>query len=369
MLLPEKPKMVQICASLDPKLGGPHKVIVETNKFFASRYNYRLLIFGNSIAKKEPSIVNPTLQKNRFGFMLRKPNHETINAIRDADILIIHGYYLWSTLIGFYYSKTKNIFLMPHGSLENYQDKNGKLRKFIFRFIAFFLLRKRSIHFLVGSEPEVISVRKKFPSNTISVVGLGIESNLNTIEDSNIHQPIKLYCLSRLSHKKRIDLCIRALQKLNLQNRNYHLNIYGTGDISLESELKYLVKELRMDDFVTFHGHVDGQAKDSAIINSDIFLLPSENENFAVAVAESIAFGKPVVVSKFVAMHEFVDQHNVGLTIETLELDELVAAIEEISKNFSTYQKNCVSSAPLLSWDAVIIRWFDAIENNLVENV
>jgi glycosyltransferase involved in cell wall biosynthesis len=104
-----------------------------------------------------------------------------------------------------------------------------------------------------------------------------------------------------------------------------------------------------------------------AIKNSDILLLPSENENFAVAVAESISFGKPVVVSKFVAMHEFVDRFKAGITIDCLEIDEIVLAIEQISDNFSIYQRNCLTSARLLDWNEVFKRWHEVIESNLVE--
>jgi glycosyltransferase involved in cell wall biosynthesis len=155
------------------------------------------------------------------------------------------------------------------------------------------------------------------------------------------------------------------MSKLNEGNIQYHLDIYGTGDQFLENELNDLVKDLNLGEQVTFKGHVGGESKDLAIQNSDILLLPSENENFAVAVAESIAFGKPVVVSKFVAMHEFVDTHSTGLTLDELDVQKLVSAIKEVSNNFSTYQENCMASAHLLAWKEVIERWFHVIDSSL----
>jgi glycosyltransferase involved in cell wall biosynthesis len=358
-------KIVQVTATLDPKLGGPHSVVDNTTHFFNKKYDNKLLIFGTSVKYYENSIENSTLRNNRYGFIFGIPKLETRLAIKHSNILIIHGYFLWSTLIALYFSKTRNIFLMPHGSLELYQAKKGKVRKRIFSQIVYFLLRGREIHFLVGSNPEVVSVRESFPNSKISVVGLGIEPRTFREASSQFHFPIKLFCLSRIANKKRIDLCIRALNKLNEEKDKYFLDIYGEGDHILENELKQLVKELNLGDQVSFNGHVDGKSKDLAIQNSDILLLPSENENFAVAVAESIAFGKPVVVSKFVAMHEFVDTHSTGITIDNLDVDKLVSAIKEISNQYSTFQKNCIASAHLLAWDEVMKRWFQVIDSSL----
>jgi glycosyltransferase involved in cell wall biosynthesis len=358
-------KVVQISASLDPELGGPHKVVDETHKFLQEKYLAQLLIFGTSVGTYKNSIVNSTSNNNRYGFVLGIPRIEARLAIKQATIILIHGYYLWSTLIALYFSSTRNIFLMPHGSLELYQAKKGKFRKIIFKKLCNLLLKDRSIHFLVGSSSESVSVRQSFPNSKISVVGLGVKLSNAIKINSRIHSPIKLFCLCRITNKKRIDLCIRAMSKLNEGNSEYHLDIYGSGDHFLENELKELVEDLNLGEQVSFKGHVDGELKDLAIQNSDILLLPSENENFAVAVAESIAFGKPVVVSKFVAMHEFVDTHSTGLTIEALDVDELVCAIKDVTNKFSTFQENCIASAPLLAWEEVIKNWFQVFENNL----
>jgi len=365
MISAKKVDMVQVSATLDPKLGGPHNVVEQTLPLFFEKYNSLLLVFGTSVINSKNVIENYTFRNNHYGFICGIPKLETRLVIKKSKILLIHGYYLWSTLIALYFSSTRNIFLMPHGSLELYQEQKGRIRKRIFTKIVSLLLKGRKIHFLVGSNPEVVSVSHSFPNSEISVVGLGTQlPNLTNIR-SQIHSPIKLFCLSRIASKKRIDLCIRAISKLNEGNNKYHLDIYGTGNHILENELNELVKNLNLGEQVSFKGHVEGESKNLAIHNSDILLLPSENENFAVAVAESIAFGKPVVVSKFVAMHEFVDANSAGLTIDELDVDKLVSAIEEISNEFSTYQENCIRSAHLLAWEEVFKRWIHVIDNSM----
>ena len=47
-----------------------------------------------------------------------------------------------------------------------------------------------------------------------------------------------------------------------------------------------------------FVGPVYGAAKDALLQNTDLFVLPTLNENFGIAVAEALASGVPAIVSK-----------------------------------------------------------------------
>jgi len=49
---------------------------------------------------------------------------------------------------------------------------------------------------------------------------------------------------------------------------------------------------------VTFKGEVLGSEKEAAYQSSDLFVLPTNTENFGIVVAESLANGTPVIVSK-----------------------------------------------------------------------
>jgi glycosyltransferase involved in cell wall biosynthesis len=197
----------------------------------------------------------------------------------------------------------------------------------------------------------------------MTVVGLGVEANnIEARTKYNPSEPIRLFCVTRISEKKRIDLCIKALCELNKTKIRYTLQIIGSGDYILEGELRKLISELNLDNQVVFSGFLEGLQKTNAIAGADIFLLPSENENFAVAVAESISAGKPVVVSKFVAMHEFVDRHQTGITIKSLEVDELASAIESVHRDYLKFQQNCIDSSPLLRWEEVQKNWLRALD-------
>jgi glycosyltransferase involved in cell wall biosynthesis len=368
MKLQTFPNIIQISASLDRRLGGPATVVSDTFPFINEKYGSELIVFGPNSLIKDALQVS-TLFNNRYGFPKKTLKKRISEKLKNADLVLIHGFYLFSTLLAVSIAKNSKIMILPHGSLEEYQQKTGRFRKAVFDWLLIKKLGKRNLNFMVASDSEAHNINRRFPKAEVITVGLGISIFQRALEESNkLHSPISLLSFSRIANKKRIDLSIRAVKSLREKGLDFKLEIYGDGESDLKSKLKTLVSELELTEFVKFNGYVQASNFNEVFKNTDIFLLPSENENFAVAVAESIAFGKPVVVSKFVAMHDFVDKHNTGLTINSLEVDELVTAIEEISNNFASYQKNCVSSASLLDWDVVIKRWFDAIEINLVEN-
>lgn len=352
--------LMQVSATVDKRLGGPTAVVRGLNTYLSKHFQLCLFVFGKSEFANGDITIIPSLRDNRFGFFTLPLRKQLRMKIATVDILLIHGYYLFSTLYSVAISKTDKIFLMPHGSLESYQEKRGKFRKRLFRLAMRIALQNRKIRFLVASDAEVKSILALFPRVQIDKVGLGIPESIangkNVLNEK--HKPVRLLCFSRISQKKRIDLCIRALAELNKDEIRFLLTIVGTGDPVLIKELKSLCKKMNLDDQVEFRGHVADEVEVRRVFEeSDIFLLPSENENFAIAVAESIGFSVPVIVSKFVAMHDFVDEYSTGLTLVSLSVSDMVDAILRVEFDYTSFRKNCEKFRNLLSWSNTSKNW------------
>jgi glycosyltransferase involved in cell wall biosynthesis len=64
---------------------------------------------------------------------------------------------------------------------------------------------------------------------------------------------------------------------------------------------------------VSFHGHVDHAAAQSAIKNARFLILPSEcYENFPLTIVEAFSCGTPVICSRLGAMQEIVTEGGTG---------------------------------------------------------
>ncbi len=130
-------------------------------------------------------------------------------------------------------------------------------------------------------------------------------------------QPIVLF-LSRLHYKKRPELLIEALGRLHAQDPElpFQLLLAGSAaEASYEASLRQQVAQGGLGDRVTFAGFVAGRDKELALQGSDLFALPSFAENFAIAVAEALAAGLPVLVTPAVQLAPEVAAAQAGWVI------------------------------------------------------
>jgi glycosyltransferase involved in cell wall biosynthesis len=67
---------------------------------------------------------------------------------------------------------------------------------------------------------------------------------------------------------------------------------------------------------VFFPGMLTGDAKWGALYFSEAFALISHQENFGIAVAESLACGRPVLISNKVNIWREIDEDNAGLAAD-----------------------------------------------------
>ena len=98
--------------------------------------------------------------------------------------------------------------------------------------------------------------------------------------------------LGRLHEKKGVDLLIKAFASLG-QDRG---QLVIAGPCADENYLQHL-RELAHDLSVVFTGMLSGNLKWGALRAADVFVLPSHQENFGIAIAEALACGTPVLIS------------------------------------------------------------------------
>jgi glycosyltransferase involved in cell wall biosynthesis len=106
-----------------------------------------------------------------------------------------------------------------------------------------------------------------------------------------------LLFLGRLHEKKGCDLLIRAFARNAAMVPGVDLVIAGPDHEGLKSKLQRLAEKFGIANRVHWPGMISGDIKWGAIRASDAFVLPSHQENFGVAIIESLAVGRPVLIS------------------------------------------------------------------------
>jgi glycosyltransferase involved in cell wall biosynthesis len=106
--------------------------------------------------------------------------------------------------------------------------------------------------------------------------------------------------LGRLSAKKSPDLLLRAFAevKKRLEGTQLRLVFAGPDESRMKVQLEQMAEQLGVAQEVHFVGPVFGQEKWAAYRDADVFVLPSQNENFGNAAAEAVAAGTPVIITE-----------------------------------------------------------------------
>jgi glycosyltransferase involved in cell wall biosynthesis len=106
--------------------------------------------------------------------------------------------------------------------------------------------------------------------------------------------------IGRLSHKKGLDILIRALAAVAQRVPDVRLAIVGPDDEGLKPRLMEIALAAGVANRIVFTGMLTGDDKLAALAAADVWALPSHTENFGVAVAEALAAGCACVVSPMV---------------------------------------------------------------------
>lgn len=228
-----------------------------------------------------------------------------LKQIRAADIVFLHGYYLWWTPVAAAacVALKTPYFILPHGSLTQRQQAFSRRKKAIFDTTLARPVRRFARGFITTADVERSEVKAKFPNSMVTVARLGVDPPIHHPQTARtgLNSPIRLLSLSRLAPKKRLDLCFEALQQVRLDGMDAELWVAGEGDAPFTRRLQELVAQLDLHKYVHFVGHVIGLDKTLLFDGSDVFLLPSDDENFGIAPIEAMMAGCPVIVSSKVA--------------------------------------------------------------------
>jgi len=132
--------------------------------------------------------------------------------------------------------------------------------------------------------------------------------------------------LSRFDRKKGLDLLIPAFERARRAYPAAKLVLAGEGDVALVGGLKSEIERLGLGKDVLWTGFLTGEAKQAALADADLFVLPSYSENFGIAAVEAMNAGLPLIVSDQTAVHREISEANAGLTVPC-EIEALASAL------------------------------------------
>ncbi|MBI1870485.1 MAG: glycosyltransferase [Chlamydiae bacterium] len=254
-----------------------------------------------------------------------------LKMVRWADVVHLTAVYSFPTIPTLLMCRllSKPIVWSPRGSLERWDGSRRLLVKRIWEWICRHVMPQRTfLH--VTSEEEAKASETCFKKIPTRIVPNGVDIPAE-VKHTNGNGTLRLLYLSRLDPKKGLENLLQACQLLN-QNKplKWTLKIAGFGEPSYVRKIEALLKESNFGNQVEMVGKVEGDEKEKWFQDTDVFIFPSHTENFGVVVAESLAHGIPVIVSRGTPWKR-VEEKDCGLWVEN-HPESLAQAIEKISK-------------------------------------
>jgi glycosyltransferase involved in cell wall biosynthesis len=160
--------------------------------------------------------------------------------------------------------------------------------------------------------------------------------------------------LGRLSSKKSPELLLESFARMEKEvaGKEVWLAFAGPDESGMEARLREVARNQGVENRVVFSGAVFDDMKWAAYGDADIFVLPSQNENFGNTAAEAAAFGTPVVVTENCGVARIL-QDRAAIVVKH-ETEELMRAVQQILRDPSVHQRLSEGGKRLrgeLGWD------------------
>jgi glycosyltransferase involved in cell wall biosynthesis len=343
-------KILRIISSVDPKGGG----VIEGVR----QLQGPLVRMGHDVdiaccdapdapwlCESEEGLNIYALGPSRFGYAftsrllpwLRK-NVANYDAVIVEGIWQYHSFAVWLALAG----KSTPYFVFTHGMLDPWFKRNyplKHLKKCLYWPWAEYRVLRDARSVIFTCEEERLLARESFSKYRCreSVTSYGTAAppvNKQELIDSFLKAYSELrgkrlfLFLSRIHEKKGCDLLIKAFSQVFRENPDVHLVMAGPDQTGWLGRLKELAVASGISDKITWTGMLQGDEKWGAFYASEVFCLPSHQENFGIVVAEALACGKPVLISNKVNIWREVEQSVSGVVGE----DTLEGTIESLAK-------------------------------------
>ncbi|MEH2048734.1 glycosyltransferase [Nostoc sp.] len=252
------------------------------------------------------------------------------------ELVHVHALFSYPSTIAMAIARRKNIpyIVTAHGLLCEWslQQSTRKKQTYLSLIERANLNSSQNMHFTSQKEQQEVSQLGLYAPNFVLPLGLSLPTQSSDArqrlrQQFNIpaNEPVILF-LSRLHYKKGLDYLCPALAKLT--HYRFTFILAGSGTPDYEAEIESLLISTGLRDRTRIVGFVEGETKNILMQGSDLFVLTSHSENFAVSVLEALAVGIPVVVTPGVALASLVKEKQLGYVPE-MDVLAIASAIEQ----------------------------------------
>lgn len=216
----------------------------------------------------------------------------------NPDIVHIHGIWTYASIAGMQLKKTTGATLIqsPHGMLSKAAITQSKLKK----KLAMVFFQSKCLSYVDGFHVTAQSEALELDSiqchtNKVAIIHNGIDLISHPLPYFK-NRKNRILALCRLEPKKGLPKLLKAWSSIENRYSDWILEIRGPDRHNHRSKLQRDIRKLGIKNVILGSGAY-GTERNELIATSKLFVLPSENENFGMTVAEALSLRTPVIAS------------------------------------------------------------------------
>jgi glycosyltransferase involved in cell wall biosynthesis len=285
-------KVVLAVKSLFASYGGP--------AFSVSRLGLALANAGVEVglwAGDMSAATSPLVPAHRLVHPMVGSIADTMDRFGRPDIVHDNGIWLAHNHRLAEFAARRNLVrvVSTRGMLEPWAMNHKRLKK----RLAWWLYQRRDLcrasfhHTTAVAEAE--NLKRLELGVPTGVIPNGVDiANVDHHQGSRSETKTVLF-LGRIHPVKGLSLLLEAWARL--RPPGWQLQIAGPDEIGYRAELERAISTASLSAAVRFIGSLEGEAKERAYMQADLFVLPSFSESFGMAVGEALAHGVPVLTT------------------------------------------------------------------------
>lgn len=255
---------------------------------------------------------------------------------KNDDVVFFHTLFPCYYFLKYRTSQKQKIVMVLHTNGETFKMSKiyypalGKSRyyKKVLQMEEFTLQHADRINFVSkASRENFLQLHPDLDPKKVFYIYNGIE-NCPAIIRTHLHTPLEVVCVASISERKGQHYIVDALKTVDDSMRGkVHFTFVGDG-ISRE-QLERDVKDNGLEKYITFAGVTN--KVEEYLKQSDIYILPSEDEGLPMAIIEAMRASLPIISTPVGGIPEMIDQESNGLLIEpTVEsFSSLICRIDQ----------------------------------------
>ena len=298
-------RAIHVVAGLDPRHGGPaYSVPRLCEALHTCGTDVRILTVRETNTPLESPIAAypqdfahiPFLRSLRMSSGLSKAARK---AVRASDLVHVHGLWLMPNVYAGQAAAAtgRPLIVTPRGMLApEALAFSARKKRLFWRFLQKPAYARAAV-WHATCEAEAEEIRAFGIRAPIAIIPNGIdipESPTRSLPRQTT--PHTILFLGRLHPKKGLPDLVAAWSRLAHERSDWILRIVGPDEGGHRVELEKMVHQGGVPR-VVFESSVHGAEKAQVLQEADVFVLPTQNENFGLAVAEALAAGVPAIVS------------------------------------------------------------------------